>query len=399
MSSITGNGTSHIYYNITLTNNNLSTDSVPPNVTFSETRNQPFLNCPEDYHMSVVRFSLETPTLPVLACIPKQPPYSGSDTVNTLQYQIFLAKNYNPVTGLTSGIANANLIMIPSSVYTPVPVFPVDLTDTGNPYWNCYSFQIFVDMVNTALSTAFDTLYGLTPPAGCIAPYLYWDIGSNTAVLNVSQNLQLEANGALQIFFNGPLYSLFSSFPARFGPLRNVTGDFQRKLYQITINTGPDANISSQIITVGTPPISTTVNTYNILQEYSTAPLWTPIDSIVFTTSMIPVNPELAAAPIVYNSNSVFTSIGTNASISNVLTDFIVPLTTGTEYKPSINYTPSGEYRLSALFGTNPVSSIQVSVYYKNRFGVLIPITLGTGCSSSIKIMFRRKDFSNIILN
>ena len=65
-SSITGNGTSHIYYNITLTNNDTSDTHFPPPISFTETRNSPFINCPEDYFMSVVRFAMDTPTLPVL---------------------------------------------------------------------------------------------------------------------------------------------------------------------------------------------------------------------------------------------------------------------------------------------------------------------------------------------
>jgi len=392
MSNLTGNGTDHIYYNLTVTNNNTSPESIPPPVSFTETRNQPILNCPDDYYMSVVRFSLETPTLPVLSCLPKQVQEVG-DTVDNLQYRVYFAQ-YDG-SGNVTATAYTDLLMQPSSSFVPVPKYPVDLTDTANSYWNCYSYQVFIEMVNTALRTTFFKLYPDTTITS-FPPYLYWDIGSNTAVLNVATGLKTLAGGNLQIYFNNSLYTLFSSFPAYRTSL--LSGGISRSLYQITINTGPDANISTSSMMVGNPPVSVSLSAYNILQEYPTIPLWTPIDSIVFTTSMIPVVPELTAAPVVYNNNNVFTSIGTNSNITNTLTDFIVPLTTGTEYKPSINYTPQGEYRLSSLFGTNPVNSIQVNVYYKNRFGVLVPITLGYSCAASIKLMFRRKDYSNIIL-
>ena len=393
MSNITGNGLSHVYYNLTVTNNNTSPESVPPPVSFTETRNQPYINTPEDYHMSVIRFSLETPTLPVLSCLPKQSP-EANDDVNTLQYRIYMAKFDG--SGVVTASAYTDLVMVPSSSFVPVPIYPLDLTDTGNNYWNCYSYQIFIEMVNTALRATFYKLYPTTITTA-FPPYLYWDIGSNTAVLNVATGLETPALGNLQIYFNNSLYTLFSSFPAYRTSL-TIDGS-ERQVYQITINTGPDANISTANVMAGNPPVSVSLTFYNILQEYSTVPLWSPIDSIVFTTSMIPVVPELTAAPVVFNNNAVFTSIGTNSNITNTLTDFIVPLSTGTEYKPSINYTPAGEYRLASLFGTNPVNSIQVNVYYKNRFGILIPLTLGFGCSASIKLMFRRKDFSNVYIN
>jgi hypothetical protein len=190
---------------------------------------------------------------------------------------------------------------------------------------------------------------------------------------------------------------LFSSFPAT---VENTT--FLNQLipnYKITIDTGLNANLSASTVTVAGPPVSTiTVYTYQILQEYSTGPLWSPIESIVFTTSLIPVIPELVASPIVYDNNG-FASIGGDANITTTLTDFIIPMSTGNEYKPSINYTPAGEYRLASLFGKQPIHSIQVNVFYKDRYGNLIPITLASGCTGSLKILFRRKDFGNIILD
>jgi hypothetical protein len=61
-----------------------------------------------------------------------------------------------------------------------------------------------------------------------------------------------------------------------------------------------------------------------------------------------------------------------------------------------VNYVPSSEYRLIDLFGTSPVNSINVNIFWRNRFGTLIPVTLSSGGSANIKIMFRRKDFNNL---
>lgn len=363
MSSITGNGTGHIYYNINLTNNDTNGGQQPPAVSFTETRNTPYLQCPRDYYMSVVRFSLETPTLPTI--IP-QPRIGGVDE-NTLIYSTRVE--------LTAGGGVSYVVTYTPQNENPPPKLPITQQDVQNPYYNTYSYMAFIMMVNDALQSAYVAVGGAAQP-----PYLQWDTGGNVAILIMDQN-DVDVLG-LKVYFNDSLFTLFSSFLSR---TKTINGYYFHEIYSPPV---PTAIIS----TVGGKTY------YNVIQEYTTAPLWTPIDSIVFTTSMIPINPELVAAPVVYNTNQIFSVTGENANLTNVLTDFIVPLTTGGEYKPSINYTPTGEYRLVSMFGESPVNSIQVNVFYKNRFGTLVPLTLGFGCSASIKILFRRKDFGNVFL-
>lgn len=386
MSSITGSGTGHIYYNITLTNNDTASAGGFPAVSFTETRNSPFINCPEDYYMSVVRFSLETPTLPVMVC----QPVVGSTDAKLLIYQIQLTYKANgSPAGDPPQQVTATLWFVPPDLTTPPPPLPIQANDIENSYYNLYSYNAFILILNEAIARAYNTMGDL--PTDVAPPYFSWDTGGNLAILTISTLLTQNTvgNGIMSIGFNTPLFTLFSSFNSqRYQDINNNI------FYKIIVDTGPSAIISSEV-----GPASTTLYFYQVIQEYTTCPLWTPIDSIVFTTSMIPINPELTAAPVVYNNNQTFQSVGTNANLTTILTDFIVPLTTGTEYKPSINYTPAGEYRLVSMFGTSPCSSIQINVYYKNRFGGLIPLTLGFGCSASIKIMFRRKDFGNVILN
>ena len=402
MSSITGNGTSHIYYNITLTNNDTTDTGNFPNVTFTETRNTPFLNCPEDYNMSVIRFALDTPTLPIMVC---QPIVGSTDPLNLIYgvkvgYRVpggAVAVEYNH---------SENLRFTPPTDLEVPPPVPITQQDIQNPFYNMYSYNAFILMLNTAVLNAYTAVveqynkaYPATPITDTVGPYFSWDTGGNLAILTMPQDLVISGgplattqNDGLYISFNASLYNLFSSFNA-YRERDLVTGGI---FYELEMDTGPSAVLSSKVVTVG--GVTTTVYDYQVIQEYTTCPLWSPISSIVFTTSMLPINPELQAAPIVFNDNQVFSSVGTNANLTTVLTDFIVPLTTGTEYKPSLNYTPAGEYRLVSLFGRSPASSIQVNVFYKNRFGTLVPLTLGFGCSASIKIMFRRKDYGNIIV-
>ena len=344
--------------------------------------------------MSVVRFNLETPTLPVL----QVQPLLGSADRNITVYDIYFSRTIGAGGGATTTNTKRTVMFVPSNTYAAAPVVPITPDAYVLPYYNCYSHNAFINMINTAFSQAYTDLYNVNPPANAIAPFLYWDVGSSTAILNISQSMANPTVDMISIYFNAPLYTLFSSFPASF--VENPFFNLSIPSYKLTIDTGSNANLSASTVTTGTPPttITTTIYTYQILQEYSTGPLWTPIESIVFTTSLIPVIPELVASPIIYDNNG-FASVGGNANITTTLTDFIIPMITGNEYKPSINYTPTGEYRLSSLFGKQPIHSIQVNVFYKDRYGNLIPITLASGCSGSLKILFRRKDFGNVILD
>ena len=71
---------SHIYYDITVNNNDTS-GVVPVPLVFNETRNSPFIHNAEEYYCSIVRFSLETQSLPVF--IPQ--PIVDQDDVNLLE--------------------------------------------------------------------------------------------------------------------------------------------------------------------------------------------------------------------------------------------------------------------------------------------------------------------------
>jgi hypothetical protein len=76
-----------------------------------------------------------------------------------------------------------------------------------------------------------------------------------------------------------------------------------------------------------------------------------------------------------------------------MLTDYSARLRTGTEYKPNISYEPNAEFRLVDLYGDQPLSSMRISLFWKDKFGVLHPLFLEAGGTAYIKILFRKKTF------
>jgi len=372
----------HIYYNVTILNSDNGSIR-PPEVIFNEIRNSPYLNNPQNYYMSVVRFSLETPSLPIL--LPQM--QIGQSDINLSIYSITLSWQG----AVTNYVQQTYLNWVPQNLSGSLPQPPIEFQDLNNEYYYCYSYQWFIDLVNATFTSCFNALNAQVIAGGeslptNFAPFMEWDVPDYQAILNadiLGYNLDMTSGPTqpIKIFMNAAMYNLFASFETYNLGFVGVT---QGRNYQIRVRNVNGLN--NILLPAGWTALQ-------IYQEYSTGPLWTPIQSMVFTTALLPVVPELTTVPKVYGSDSKFFNVGNNSNITNVLTDFEVGLSTGSEYRPNIQYTPTAEYRLVDLFGNQPLSAIEIRVFWKDQWGNLTPFRLNSGCSASIKIMFRKKNF------
>lgn len=420
----------HIYYDLNITNNDTSNNNTTPFLEFNETRSNPILDNPSNYFVSVIRFSLETPSLPVFIPALKLP----SVNINETNYTITMGA----YEGATWREFQVPLIWIPEDLDATVPTLPI--TDFDSPYYYCYSYTHFIyNIVNKALADCYnglDTAFpGLNLNQGN-QPFMSWESGADKATLFAVANAfdQNEPNSRIaplnvagnyvRLYFNQALFNLFSSFEAyknkQSGDPTTAQAGLGRKDYIIKIYNQNNTNIGTQPFNgpgaaaptvVGysgssniTPflpnQLPATAQGYPIAaysryfiymkQEYTTTPLWNPVSNITFTTSLLPVNPNLVSTPLIFNSGSTPQS---QSNIANVLTDLEVPLIVGRDYKPNLLYVPQSEYRLIDLNGNVPLSSIQIGVFWRDAYGHLHPFYLLAGNSATIKLLFRRKDF------
>ena len=137
-----------------------------------------------------------------------------------------------------------------------------------------------------------------------------------------------------------------------------------------------------------TAPPASQYDALQIVQEYSTIALWTPITSIVFTSNTLPVVPANISSPLLFINGEVYNNGGNNSNISQVVTDFV---SDDGIYKPNIVYTPTAQYRLINLVGNTPIYNLDLNVYWKSRTGVLQPFKLSSGSTATIKLLFTRK--------
>jgi hypothetical protein len=406
---------SQIYYdldvvNTTSENTNASDTNQLNRLTFTEVRSSPILDNPSDYFLSIVRFSLDTAgSMPVvLPQINLDTSVGGLDYPNETTYFVTMKYNdgVNPVV-----YAKKRVIFIPQSFTqtglngTPqAPTGILDLVKVTQPYYWLSSFQFFINMINKALEDCYALLFAvinvlpytplpvdIPPPTG-YAPYMLWNNDNNKATLvfpnltpfSWKQSPLSSTPAKLELYFNNPLYTLFSSFetilnatyldPAIVG----LDGDEANWFIQNYDKYGTNTNVAGNVLYMEQP--------------YSTGAIMSPIQSLVFNTSLIPILPQLIGVPRVLRGTTVnSTASGQNDNISNEITDLVVNLTRGDEYFPSVLYLPTAEYRLIDLNGNAPISAIQISVQWKDIYGIYHDFFLQNNCNCSMKIMFRKK--------
>jgi len=209
----------------------------------------------------------------------------------------------------------------------------------------------------------------------------------------------VRATTPVSIYMNASLYNLFSSFTAmNMSSVLNVSPAFGTHWKLIIAPTYNTVSVPATPGIIGLPQFTTTNRSLGdtdytyICQQYSTVPLWSPVASFVFITSILPINPESISGPV--QPGSVLTNAGNNSAIGTVLTDFEIPLESGYENKPVITYSPAAEYRLVDLNGNSSLNNIQISIGWRNKLGVFQPLNIGPNGFAQIKLLFRKRDFN-----
>ena len=391
----------HIYYDIAVFNNDTS-GAKPVNLNFHEMRSGGALvEKANNYLFSIVRFEIDTPKLPVF--IPQ--PISGS--LNDLIYT-FVIETVQKENGV---ITNTNIYKR-RVVYTPTnPNInpPTNVQNTANnfsdEYYYIYNFQRWVDMVNTCLKTihtAINTSDSQELAGTSIQPpFFQYNPDTGKLSLYTSREYVDSYSATLQmnLYWNSPVETIFSGFdtvPALTS--KAVLFDFQLPTQTGNTSTFYKLNVRNENnVNVRNLGVGNTAYFVETKQTYASLPMCCPVANIVFTTSgHLPVAHSKQANPNIYQDQTGVIIQDRTDNISPILTDFIVPLTTGNEYKPKINYNPS-VYRLIDLIGNAPLKNCDIQVYWKSKIdSKLHPLLLGSQCGASCKIMFRKKQFDNI---
>jgi hypothetical protein len=384
-----------VYFDLTITN--VKSELTPPvPIYFNESRTNPIINNSGDYRLSITRFSVDTQTLPVW--IPEIQA-NQNDRDKTI-YSVSMS--YLPASSSdgTTFIVQQYIQWSPQNVNAPIPNPPSE-TGTGvqsnaGDYYYAYSFQWVILQVYKAFQACFASLQqkvlasGYTDLENVLPPIITWNPDTSCAVISAESSFfnghstyvptPVENPNAVKIYFNSPLFSLFSSFPFTMYGSSASQGMNNRIL--IEDMTGSNTLLLPSYSQTG----STQYVCTQVYQEYSCIANWTPISAIVFCSSTLPLVPEQMSAPLVFNEKRAV-SVGNNAMFQMVITDLV---SSDNCYKPNLLYSPTAQYRYISMTQQATVTNIDVSLFWKNRFGQFIPMLLPSGGTCSIKFLFEK---------
>jgi hypothetical protein len=360
-----------IIYNITMSDNiyvdlnmsNLNLTRIP--ASFNERRNGDIIEKPSEYEISITRFQVSTSSLPVFI------PTIASNSIDPNKTILEISMSSNGYSVKNSVLWIPEINMAPPKA----PSENMSGFQSQSEYYYAYSYSWLPFLVQKTLLKCFQDLQALDSSLETAGrPYFYFDpLSGGCSILSCDSNFfdTYNVNGDnsltnVKIFFNEPMYHLFSSF--------NSTYD-GNSLYEIIVNSN---NFNKAEIH--------DINYSKVLQEYSTVQCQNPVKSIAFTSSNLPVVAEIINSPLLFVNGKSMTDQASN-STSKIITDI---QSSSLSYKPELTMVPTAEFRYISLHQGGPINEMQISIFWRNLMGDFIPLYLPSGGTASLKIYFKK---------
>lgn len=386
-----------------------------PIASYNDTRDTAIIKDSSKYYFSIVRFQLNGSGISIPLFIPNVKP-DPSGTPNTTIYTVGLS-----VTADVSGTGTATYTSTKPIIWetqSTTAEVPPTLESDGSQviegdYYYLYTYEHFTGLMNKAFQSAWDDLNaqfsaGVGGGADLITkpPKIFYNSDTNRFELygntygwggDSRSSSGLAQDESFKMYFNSNLFGLFDSFPNEYegGDLaaKNESG-IDEFAYEILFKNKLGKNLHQDITEQDAS--GNDIEYLVVDQEWvSTGTLWSPVGSIVFVSTLIPVLNENTSQPLTYGAGNSATSISTRSAFQPIVTDIALALDRADQYKEMITYIPSAEYRISTMSNSpTEVRNVDIQVYWRNRLdGNLVPVKLFNKSSVSMKIMFRKRDY------
>ena len=369
----------YVYFDIS-TYNALETEEQGQTFRYSEIRPSPFLDGPpEDYEMSIIRFSIDTDS-PVFIPQIAADQADRDKTVYVMSLQVLVAGNYVDY--------SQNISWIPENESVPLPTPPNQTHNKqaqySSGYYDCASYNYLMYL----LTVSAKQLMNQAGVAITEAPTFTWNESDDTMSIlfpaSFNQTVSIVAGEPVlstplyKLYFNIPLFQLFNTLPAIF------------KGYNKTFGVTPNFNyyIASKDIQETNKITGTTQDLYITKQETSTGAILSPFSCLVFTSNSLPIIASSVSPPQRYVNGTLLIAEGNGNDQANIITDI---RTASNVYSPSVLYEPSSEYRWVTLLGNTKLYKLDIEVYYRLKTGDLYPVRLKNNSNFNMKLVFKKK--------
>jgi hypothetical protein len=421
----------YVYYNATIINNRTAggyNRSQDPVLRFQETRDTPLVNDASKYNFSIIRFTMDGPNkdLPLFIPVIRTGAENPTNDVNLTIYSVSLTCAVNNTTGANPVVANftatAPVIYTPETLDTTIAPVPLPSSiasgkqDLSSRYYWVYTYSWWLKLVNQAFTTALADIQtqfqnawttagnaGLAPTLKSVAPYLLYNPTTNLFTLYSDAEgfggaLRLTAgttsDESFQVYFNSNMFGMFANFNNTY--LNQPTTELTNLIYTGAVGYGAT--------TAGVPYAQNVVSLgagaslkyfWTQVQDYeSTSTLWSPIENVVFNSTLLPLVFEATGDPVYFGQSNDDTELtGSQSAFQPIITDVALPRQSASDYRGLIYYAPSAEYRLASFQRSKQaINNIDIQVFWRNRLdGNIYPVQMFNSSSVSVKIMFRRR--------
>jgi hypothetical protein len=258
-------------------------------------------------------------------------------------------------------------------IYTPENDLPTPSPPSSTPlgfqtpaeYYYVYSMQHFLDMCNATL-TALYTLIVADGFTGTEAPYFTWDAPTGLITLHATNDF-FNKTGTATISMNTVANKYFEAFHTNYQTNSNIGVDYTFVLEDTKNNLDKDSS-------------------YLFTQEFVSSATMVSLQSIVITTGLIPIRPEIIPLSETQPSSSSYSN-----NFLNVITDFTPSFSDAGQVRGNYTYIPSVLRPINFTSDTN-LNRIDFKVWWTDSFNNLYPLSLAPGSTATFKFGFIRKD-------
>ena len=429
-----------------------------PAIRFQETRDTAIIKDASKYEFSIVRFTMDGAGLDLPLFIPQVALGQSNPNLTVYSLGVSFSQTYRLSNGfVTTFNENATITPIIYSPETtnptlaPLPQAPLTTQDLASRYYWCFTYQHWVNLINRTLWDKADlnnqqnAMYklwylfqqdwlstiasqGLTVstdpfPFGTVTdfmtnlftvPELKYDattglfswlgderaFGTRLSAFTPATGTGATTAPSARLWLNANMAGLFAN--ANMNIANAGLNDSTLYGYYATVIF--NNKFYSNVLDATVAPYTTLAPTYlqakywMAEQDYpSTGNLWSPISSIVFTSTLLPLKNEATAQPVVFGQGNLgFNQPTAQSAFQPIITDISLDLSSPPGsglYRQFIYYVPQAEYRMTAFEKSRQeIRTIDIQVFWKNRLNnQLYPVQMFNLSSVSLKILFRKR--------
>ena len=335
--------------------------------------------------------------------------------------------------GAYDGAGGYSLITVPilwePENKTPYTVIPKQVSpQLETDYYYCYNYTHWIKLVNYALFRAWVVK---SANYGTNCPFFTFDSSSGLFTLCQDANTSINPYGELLVApysvtsteagytqgeysfvgMNSNLEGLLSNWTTTFysaestpwsegAPLISLPEFvFEFGLNRYLTSTTNTGIVAQGILQNNTQFLVNPFTNENLATSYicvtqdfiSTGTLWSPVSSIVITTTKVPIRNEFVSLPVAFGSKNIGTQNKAASAFQKVLIETPINAVTADIWRGFINYQPLTPTYSSMEDSKVALYELDFYVYWRNNLtGALIPLRLYNSGNFSIRLLFER---------